>query len=345
MDFNITTNGTANNIYSTFIVNLCFSIIALTLNLAVCLIIGTHSKLWQPFNLLILNLSFSDILVSVGVLLNGLIHLYVTHPFMAYATANVLCKISIALAVVALPGASLTLLAMSIERFQAISVIRIRKLGLRTVRNIVIIIWAIAVISIIVPTMYAELERKDPFECAIDRVDNFSLVLFILFAIIANCLIPVTLTFTLYIVIIYKFCLNKIRIQPIKALIIGKRKKSLRQKILPVICISIISALSGIPYLLLHYYLISGQHFNPHFRGIFLKDNYVIWTTFRALFIVTPILNPLLYNLASSKFRNHIRALICHQPQSVDETTGTIKQIKVLNLNSAPINSKSANGK
>ncbi|EDV18647.1 uncharacterized protein TRIADDRAFT_34883, partial [Trichoplax adhaerens] len=150
MDANRTINQSIKTTYYAALINTSVGVVAFILNLSVCFIIITHSTLRQPFNHLILNLSFSDLLVSLAVFFNGILDYFSVQRFMSYELATVICKIDMSCAVISLPGACLTLLVMSIERYHAVAIIQLRSVKLSTVRKTILIIWILVTLSAII---------------------------------------------------------------------------------------------------------------------------------------------------------------------------------------------------
>ena len=339
MDSNVTSNRSLESVYVGFLVNVCVGFIGFVLNISVCLIISTHSVLRQPFNYLILNLSFTDLLVSCAVMLNGVLDYLSASYAISYQASSIICQINIGFAVVSLPAACLTLLIMSIERYQAIAVVRFRKLHLSTVCKVIPIIWLLAIITAIIPTTYAKLDLHYPYECIIGRIDRFPILILLLVSFSIASIVPIGIMLIVYAILLYKLIYNLQAVQPIWSLM-DRRDKQLRRSILPVLCISIFSAASSIPYLILSYYTCVNQYYNPSFRAPFKLKYDLLWFVTATLFILTPIVNPLLYNLASSKFRQVLHSLICGRCCSIaDRTTTPSKPIQVKTCKSSTAHS------
>lgn len=342
MEINETGNLTQLT-YTATIVNLTVGIAAFLINLSVCIIISTNPTLRQPFNHLILNLSFSDLLVSLAVVVNGILDYFSITRFMTYSIASTICKIGTLCAVISLPGACLTLLMMSIERYQAIASIQLRKIKLESIRKIVILIWFMATLSAIIPFIYARLDPFYPNECFVGRINNFALLIICIIGFSITCIISIAIMLVIYCLLIYKLCHNMAIIHPAKSPIIitSKREQNMRRNILPVLFLSIFSAISSIPYILLNYYIMFNQYYTPSFRSPFINQNQVLWSIFAMIFILTPIINPLLYNLASSKFREVVSAMICCQNKLVTKSSKRIKSVRLVAVKSSVTNLQS----
>ena len=333
MDSNITSNDSLHNVHVAFWANLSFGFVGFVLNLTVCLIISTHSILRQPFNYLILNLSITDLLVSCAAMFNSILDYFSASHLISYRASSIICHINITLAVISLPAACLTLLIMSIERYQAIAVVRLRKLHLSTVRKSIVVVWLLAIITSIIPIVYAKVDIHFPYECNVGRIDQFHLLILIIILFLITSIVPMGIMLIVYAMIFYKLIHNLSQVQPIPSLVMSNREKNLRRSIVPVLCISIFSTFSSIPYVALSYYTSINQYHHPLFRGPFVQQYYHLWILTSTLFILTPIINPLLYNLASSKFRQVLHSLLCDRCCSrcsaIQRMTTPIKPVQV----------------
>ena len=343
MDSNNTINRSLQGVYVAFWVNQCFGLVGLVLNISVFLIIITHSILRQPFNYLILNLSFTDALLSSAVMLNGMLDYFSISHSISHRASSIICYISTGLVVVSLPAACLTLLIMSIERYQAIAIVRYYKVKLSTVCKVIPIAWLLAIMTAIIPMIHASVDQDYPYQCTMGRIDHFHMLVLLLASFSITSFLPIGMMLIVYAMIFYKLMYDLSIVQPTSSLVMGRREKHSRRSILPVLCISIFSATSSVPYLILSYYTFVNQYYNPLFREPFAQKQYELWVVTATLFILTPIVNPLLYNLASSKFRKVLYSLICGRYYSVTHTTATPIRRLIINRVAIPIQNDNGN--
>ncbi|RDD36428.1 Growth hormone secretagogue receptor type 1 [Trichoplax sp. H2] len=345
MDANRTINQSIKTTYYAALINTSVGVVAFILNLSVCFIIITHSTLRQPFNHLILNLSFSDLLVSLAVFFNGILDYFSVQRFMSYELATVICKINMSCTVISLPGACLTLLEMSIERYHAVAIIQFRSVKLSTVRKAILIIWILAIFSAIIPIIYTQLDPVYPNDCFVGDINNFALLVVSIIVLFIACVVSIAIMLIFYSITIHKLCHNMAVVQPLQTRITSKREQNTRRTIIPILFLSIFSSISSVPYVLLNYYIIFNQYYTPKFRNSFIQQNHSTWAASSILFILTTIINPLLYNLASSKFREVIHGLICCRNSFANKRAKQLRPVRVIACNSSVTDIQSCTAK
>ncbi|RDD36429.1 Green-sensitive opsin [Trichoplax sp. H2] len=265
---NFTTN---NNAYVAFYSKVFIGVTGFILNMSVGLIICTHSALRQPFTYLILNLSISDLLVSLTLLVNGILDYYTIASFTTYQNAYILCTVNVAIVLTSMPGACLTLLVMSFERYQAVAAVRLRNIKFTTVLKIILITWLAAISSAIIPTYYATFYNHYPSACTIGRIDNYTLLVISIILFSTTCILPIIVMLIMYGLIIYKLIYEKSAVEIGLSFITNNRGKNIRSTILPVLLTSIFTTAPSIPYILLSYYTLIKEYYNPYFREPFMK--------------------------------------------------------------------------
>ncbi|RDD46560.1 5-hydroxytryptamine receptor 7 [Trichoplax sp. H2] len=224
---NKTSNYSADSVKVALYAYLSLGLVGFILNMFVCLVIITHSVLRQSFNYLILNLSLSDLLVSLATVLIGILDYFTVTGFTSYQNISVLCTIDIAIAVISLHGACLTLLVMSIERYQAVTVVRLRKIKQPIVRKIIVIIWLIAAISAIIPTIHAKLDPHYPYDCTIGRISNYALLIICIILFSATCILPIAIMLIVYGMVAYKFTQKMAAIESSPSPIVNRERTTL----------------------------------------------------------------------------------------------------------------------
>ena len=287
-------------------VNLSCGLTGCLLNGCVCFIIIYHKSLQQPFNHLILNLAMSDFLVSLAVILNGIINYAALaalhHLFNITNIANIICKFIIFFAYSSFSSTCLTLLAISIERYQCMTKKRRHTIKLSTTRKAIILTWLLATSSNIIPTYYGQANPKD-YNCTfLNITELWVAVLFFILSIITTVL-PILLMLIIYIYIVIKV-FNNIQVSDSNSSVIMKaQKKYLRHSVIVIVIISIFTCSTGLPLLLLYAIIAIGQHVDPSIRQLIFNKYYKWWAIATFLFLLAPIVNPLLYNFASRQFR------------------------------------------
>lgn len=313
-DLNTTGNTTYSALNDEFIINNILGLIGCLINGFICVLIGTRQALSQPFNHLILNLSVANFVLSFSIILDKSPN-YLA-PFLSYndistAIGSMICKLNFFFFLSSLAATCFTLLIISIERYQAVAAIRIHVIKLSATRKVIVIIWIIASISAIIPTCFAEINPILYNNCYMRRIQSIVLIISFILLFSFSSFLPTLLMLIIYSLIIYKLYIN-IQVSPSTLSSEARnRKKGLRRSIVAIILISILSTGSGIPALLLNFILIVGYHYQESFLLIFVVQNALSLQIFTILFMVTPIINPLLYNLASSQFRKALYQMFC----------------------------------
>ena len=319
--FNSSNSANTNTSYVLsfpFIINTAFGLTGCALNGCVCLIIGCHKALRQPFNHLILNLSLSDFVVSLAVIIYGLSNYAytITIPILdpsPFALSDILCKLDVFCIVSSLTATCLTLFIISIERYQAVTVLRLQSMELSTARKIIFMVWILASLSAAIPASFAQIDEALFYNCHIGRINNFVLIVISVILLSLNCILPAVLMLFLYGIITCKLYIDRhVSVSTLELPVtVFHRKKTVRRSILAVLFISVISAGTGIPYLIFSIIVIVGHYYDPSFKPSYIRQNKLAWDICTYLFILTPILNPVLYNLASNQFRKVLKQLLC----------------------------------
>ncbi|RDD41476.1 Melanopsin [Trichoplax sp. H2] len=307
MNNSVVLNYTAKYFINSGNINLTFGLIGCILNGFVCYIIGTHKSLRQPFNYLILNLAISDFLVSLAVASNSILNYVASRHtgqlFNIFDAMNISCKFIIFCCLSSFSSTSLTLLAISVERCQCITAKYKYKMKISTARKAIILIWFLAISSSTTLAYYGKAEREIGYDCCFDRIKTLWLLILGLTLSIVTAILPIAFMSVLYIYVAYKLYVKLQLSNESNAGFTEKRRKYLRRSITVIIIISVFTFTTGLPFLLLHTIVIIGH--NKTFGSFQLHDNFLGGTA-SFLFLLSPILNPLLYNLASSPFRKVI---------------------------------------
>lgn len=317
-DYNTTRNATNSSYGRTFIIFSTLGFTGCLLNIFVCIIIRTRRALCQPFNHLILNLSVANFILSFSIILYGLsdyLAAILSLSNLSTTLAAVVCKLDMFCFISSLMATCLTLFIISIERYQAVTAIRIRKIALSTTRKVIVVIWVLSSMSAIIPTYFAEINLELSHRCHTSRIRSFFLVIVSVVLFSVTSIVPTILMLATYGLIIYKLYVN-LQISPL-ALALSPaayhRKVNLRRSIIVIIFISILSTGSCLPSLILNLILIVGHHYQENFKSIFVQRNTLLWYIFNILFLLTPTINPFLYNLASGQFRNTLHQIFRHR--------------------------------
>ncbi|RDD41473.1 Substance-K receptor [Trichoplax sp. H2] len=305
---NNSVNYTAEYFSNSGNINLIFGLLGCILNGFVCYIIGTHRSLRQPFNYLILNLAISDFLVSLAVTLNSILNYvasrYVDKLFSIVHTMNISCKFIIFCSVSSFSSTTLTLLAISVERYLCFTAEHQHKMRLSTTRKVLLLIWFLALSSSVILAYYGRADKEIGYDCCFGRIKNLWLLILCITLSILITILPILMMSLLYIQIGYRLQTQlQISTDLGDANLIRNRKKYLRQSVIAIIIISVFTCSTGLPFILLHIIFIIEQHNLNFVSSYYLHDNFLGGTA-SLLFLLSPILNPLLYNLASSQFRS-----------------------------------------
>ncbi|RDD36056.1 hypothetical protein TrispH2_012103 [Trichoplax sp. H2] len=253
-------------------------------------------------------------------MISGILDYSTIAGFTTYQNAYILCVANAAIVLTILPGACLTLLVMSFERYQAVAVIRLRKIKLTTVLKIILIIWLTAIVSAVIPTVYVKFNNYYPNVCTIGRIDNYTLLIISIILFSTTSILPIIMMLIIYGLIIYKLIYSKQVVKIGPSSITNNREKNIRRTIFPVLLISVFTTASSVPYILLSYYTLINEYYYPYFGESFLRKYYRLWIFAATWYILSPIVNPFLYNLASSKFRKILHSLLCYRRRSLFHT-------------------------
>lgn len=334
-DFNITRNVTYNGLSRAIIMYNATGLIGCLLNGFVCIIISTRRALRQPFNHLILNLSVANFVLSFAIILYGLSN-YLAAKLnlgnVSMVPADRVCKLDLFCYASSSTATILTIFVICIERYQAIATVRVHKIELSTIRRVIVLIWILSGISAIIPTYFGEIDSALHYTCRIGRIQSiFWMILsIVLFSI--TSIVPALLMLSGYILIIYKLYHNVQVSSSALSSTACNRKRHLRRSIIAIMFISTLSTSSCIPHLILNIILIIGQHFQENFKYTFLRKNLLAWNFFATSFMIVPAINPLLYNLASSQFRNVIYRIFCSHCHSRNSKTFMATPIHMRNI-------------
>ncbi|RDD46561.1 Neuromedin-U receptor 2 [Trichoplax sp. H2] len=304
----ILSNITSKTQVAIAVSKLTVGIIGIIMNLLVCFIIGTHQNLRQPFNHLLVSLSISDLTISFSVIFNLFINV-LDNQFPLSNCAVVICRFDNFSSFTSTSAAALTLMFISIERYHAITGMHIQKLKLSSTRKLILIIWILSATGAIIPTIYTDVKLKT-YDCTMLAIDNLTLVIVCFILLSLLCILPTVTMLIIYFVIINKllktYNSKKLEINSITI----KRQKTLRHNILPVLGISILSAATAIPYLSLNGFYLIGSYANPNFKHLFYAETEKFDLISSLFFVISPVINPLLYNLASYEFRKTLYSML-----------------------------------
>ncbi|RDD46558.1 Neuromedin-U receptor 2 [Trichoplax sp. H2] len=291
-------------------------IVGIIMNLLVCLIFGTHRNLHRPFNYLLVSLSISDLVISFSITFNLFVDI-LGNSFLSIIGTMIICKFSYFSGFTSTCATALTLMVISIERYQAIASMHVQKLKLSSTRKLILIIWMLSAAGAVIPTIYAGIILRTYYDCTIAVINIPALIICsILLSLL--CLLPTIAMFALYFIIIYKLLKTddskKLEINSITE----RRQKILRHNILPIVGISIFSAASTIPYLLLTGLYLIGNHMNPNFMRLFYAQTGTLYPISSLFFIICPVINPLLFNFASREYRKSLFSMLrCNYPDRI----------------------------
>ena len=299
-------NTTSKRILASGHVNLSFGLTGCLLNGCVCFIIIHHKSLRQPFNHLIVNLAVPDFLVSLAVILNSIINYTAAaafhHLFDVTNIANIICKFIIFCIISSFSSTCLTLLAISIERYQCITTNRRHTMKLSTARKAIMLTWLLAASSAIIPAYYGKADPKD-YNCTFANIAELWLIILLYILAFITIVLPILSMLILYTYIVIKL-FNKIQVSDSNSPAIMKaQKKYLCHSIIVIVIISIFTCGTGLPLLSFYFTVIIGQYIDPNFRRLIIVQYYQWWAIASFLFLLAPIVNPLLYNFVSRQFR------------------------------------------
>ncbi|RDD46482.1 Neuropeptide Y receptor type 1 [Trichoplax sp. H2] len=288
------------------IIDFSFGGTALIANCCICTIIAINKSLHEPFYYLILNLSLSDTVLAISVVFHGFLDCVSNQQFHIGSIGNIGCKLDIFCAITSFSASTMTLFAISIERYQAISMHRFHTTGIEKTRIIILTTWIFASLTAVIPMIYAKIETEYPYECAIQTIEVPVLLYLELIMAILICFLPITLTLICHGLTACK--LYKINtIDPHMSGEITVRNDRIRKNILSVIFISLFSAITGLPLIIVNIATV----FDKKKYSVALNPQ--IYTIAATSFVISPVVNPIVYNFASSKFRQVFVSAFCRK--------------------------------
>ena len=302
---NVTDHNNINRLILSIIMNLSLGTIALTVNICVCSTIIFKKALHEPFYYLILNLSISDMLLAIAVLINGYLDYEAYQSLLSpKILSDTVCQLDIFCAIVSFCASSLTLLTISIERYQFV-IMRIgHRIKLEKTRMIIVGIWFLAFLTAIIPTRYSKIEYFNPNECIIQTIPIKVLAYIEVILTVFTCILPFPVMLICYVIIANKlFRLNSIN--PTISIYIKAKNDRMKKNIVAIIIISILSASTGLPLIIMNI-AVTFSDGNYH-----LAQTPLLWAIASTLFVLSPILNPILYNFGCKKFRQIFISMYC----------------------------------
>lgn len=290
----------------------CFGVIA---NGIVCYIVYSSKRIRQPLNCLLANLALSDLIHSFMIGIKYTFPLLIrslslTSNSISPGLINTICNFVMFVIVIAMSNSMWSLAVISMERCRAILKPLRFSDSKRRMTVIFIFIWLTSLIYSILLVVSREYDNSGFIDCSGTLTTRGNLSNAILttaytsFAIIIPCVIMI---------ICYSIIVIKLRDKPLPmddSQYKAKIQKSEQKKVTCIASLMVITVLTSIvggPFFMLYNFLLFQKAYDHHFLQ---RTSEVFWTIFHlfSVFTLIPnVLNPLLYNYASSTFRKEMK--------------------------------------
>lgn len=294
----------------------CLSITAVILNVFVIFTLLKRNIVTNALNVLILNLSLSDLLKSSTVIVNiGQSISFAgntTMPKSTYTFWNIICKLNYFILLSANFSGILTLNALAVERFRAIYY----PLGTRSDHKrysvVIVFIWILSLGVSSYTVVSYHIIPVHPYFCLLNGEYYLGNNIWTIFTGLLCCILPVIITCLCYILIAVKICSRKSVIDSsmVHSQFLQKRRREIIS-IISLIAITILSTISNCAYYL---YLIVAlvYHGNRSFQSMdyYINANVHDVSILQAsifLNVAQSSIDPILYNFVSSNFRKSVK--------------------------------------
>ena len=294
-----------------------FSFIGIVLNSILCVTIFNKRNLQQPHSRLMANLALSDmifcILLSVKATLPVIFNNQrYSNTSISINTGTLVCKTVSFFEMLTVGSSMLTLAAIGIERYRAIIYPLNGSLSKYHLKIFLPATWAFSAIA----AAFYVIDRNyyyNILDCtgAFTSSGNSRKAVFT--AVFASIVVftPLLIILICYACIAVKLCRKTLPMDEsdykIQAARIEQKKTVC---IVTLMCMTVISAMTFCPFIIFYLWISFSKISDPNF---FKGQNYLYWKLLQAftiILLIPCILNPLLYNIASSNFRKEIKQLL-----------------------------------
>lgn len=295
-----------------FIINntiiVTFGIIGLLLNIVVCCILFTSRHLHQAVDRFITQLAISDLLTSLTITFSYSIALLIqTNPNLSlqlsYLASAIICKAGGISACVTMTYSNLVLVAISIERYRAIMYPFAISFRSRTTTFIISLFWSISIGIGIMVGFYYRITATVPQVCNFSggRIELFAIMLVL--TVIA-IIIPLSIIIIAYVIMAKKILKAKPPMENSEY----QRRQNLRiknrnRRIAFLLLITVLSTTSSSLFIITNFVLFVGLLSDPDFYSRLSYEFWIYFLFSGCLTLFRCVLNPILYNFASSNFK------------------------------------------
>ncbi|KAK3738735.1 hypothetical protein QZH41_018092 [Actinostola sp. cb2023] len=305
-DHNITATNVTNTmsiteiaLTTTFTVLVIMNLIG---NSLVFFVVFRHKQMRTLMNYLLVNLAVSDIMVAVFIAPQYVLRHFYKHP--GGTAGDILCKLVTGGNFVWTGGAAsaFTLVAIAIERYYAVAQPHLhRNITPERLRTIIIGSWVYAIIFNLPLFMVIKFEKvRDDFRCPEVWPNEELAKVYTVSAFFVLGAIPLGVMGMLYPLTIRALWKDRLRASKISdRAIIRQRKKATKM----MLVVSVLYAICWLPNLIL--YMLS--MYRPDWY-VYFSDPYVVSVV---LVCANSTMNPFVYSLHSSRFRNELKSLFC----------------------------------
>ena len=268
-------------------------------NTLVILVVTLNRSMKTPTNYLLVNLASADMVVAVFIGLQFIATPTFTHP--QGTLGSVLCKMLTG----GTPGwvgavaSVFSLVAIAIERYWAVLHPHSQRIKLTKTKIVILALlsWIVSIIWAI-PGFWATTYIKEIKGCAHSFSKPIYAKLYTVGWSVVAGVIPITIMGGLYSKVVYRlWFVNSANAESSQRALLRYRKRVTKM----VIFVTVVYVMCWVPELLIYFLGFTGA----------ISLQAIHHAIASALVVFNSSINPVVYSLQSSKFRNHIRDLIC----------------------------------
>lgn len=301
-----------------FIIMLTYflSTLAIILNIFVIYMLLKLRLVTNALNLLLMNLSLSDLLKSFSLIISsslavaGARNTYMLKPTLAFWTT--ICKLNYFIMLSTSFSASFSLTALAIERFRAIYFPLEIRSDYRQYLIVVAFIWILSLGASAYTLVSYHIIPIYPYFCLLNGEYFLGNNVWLIITGLMCSIIPVIITIICYIMIAVKLCGRNLMID--SSMIHSEFLRKRRREIISIVSLLIMTIMSTFSNCNYYLYLIIAlaYHSNHSFQSIkYYTDstlhNVNILQVSILLTVAQTSIDPILYNFVSSNFRKSIK--------------------------------------
>lgn len=294
---------------------LTLGIIRAIFNAFVCYVLYTNHHLNQTLDRLITQVVLSDLIVSLTIIISYSIQvLFNVFPEirsqLSSLMSNIVCKASSSILFLALINSNLLLAAISADRYRAIVRPFTKPFNSRTVSIMIFLCWLLSTVASGITVLNHRSAYNNFYLCAtLARDMKLLSVTFISTLIVI--ILPLFITVISYILIAQKILNAKLPMDNSEYQRRQKKRVKQRNKrIIVLIIITVLTAVSTSLFFINNFFMIIALWISPYST---FNPSFAFWVYYlisNNFMLFRCVLDPILYNFASTNFKNAIISII-----------------------------------